>query len=99
MPTAIVMGGTGILGREIAGKDAKGTKIQPLSRSKKDEYPPSVQYSYIDLTASAQEIAKLVKNQDVEGEYLFFTAYLAKDDEKEASSMVRTLPPPKYCMR
>jgi hypothetical protein len=36
---------------------------------------------------SAQEIAKLLKDQKVSGEYLFFAAYMAKSDEKEASDV------------
>jgi NAD(P)-dependent dehydrogenase (short-subunit alcohol dehydrogenase family) len=96
MPTAIVTGAIGILGREIVaslGQDSKWTKIHALSRSQKDEYPASVQHGHIDLTASAQEIAKQLKSQDVEGDYLFFAAYLAKDDEKEASDVNGTYTP------
>lgn len=90
MPTAIVTGATGILGREIVAalsQDSQWTKIHALSRSQKDKYPPSVQHDKIDLTASAQDIATQLKNQGVEGEYLFFAAYLAKDDEGEASDV------------
>lgn len=90
MPTAIVTGATGILGREIVatlGKDARWAKIHALSRSQKDEYPPSVQHDHIDLTGSAQDLAKQLQSQGVEGEYLFFAAYLAKPDEKEASDV------------
>lgn len=90
MPTAIVTGATGILGREIVsalGRDPKWTKIHALSRTQKDKYPPSVQHDHIDLTGSAEEIAKQLKEQGVEGEYLFFAAYLAKDDEREASDV------------
>jgi len=90
MPTAIVTGATGILGREIVaalGKDSRWTKIHALSRSQKDEYPPSVQHDHIDLTGSAQDLAKQLQSQGVEGEYLFFAAYLAKPDEKEASDV------------
>lgn len=90
MPTAIVTGATGILGREIVaslGQDARWTKIHALSRSQKDEYPPSVQHAHIDLTGSAQAIAQQLSSQTVQGEYLFFAAYLAKADEKEASDV------------
>jgi NAD(P)-dependent dehydrogenase (short-subunit alcohol dehydrogenase family) len=95
MPTAIVTGATGILGREIVallGKDPKWTKIHALSRTQKDEYPPSVQHDHIDLTASADKIAKQLEDQGVEGEYLFFAAYLAKDDENEASNVNGNFP-------
>jgi nucleoside-diphosphate-sugar epimerase len=90
MPTAIVTGATGILGREIVialGKDPKWTKIHALSRSQKDVYPPSVQHGHLDLTRSSQQIAKELQSQEVDGEYVFFAAYLAKDDETEASDV------------
>jgi thioester reductase-like protein len=90
MPTAIVTGATGILGREIVtalSRDSKWTKIHALSRSQKDEYGPTVQHDHIDLMSSAEDIAKQLKEQNVEGEYLFFAAYMAKPDEKEASDV------------
>jgi hypothetical protein len=90
MPTAVVTGATGILGKEIVsalGRDPQWTKIHALSRTQKDKYPPSVQHAHIDLTASAQELAKQLREQDVRGEYLFFAAYLAKDDEGEAADV------------
>jgi len=90
MPTAIVTGATGINGREIVaalGRDSKWTKIHALSRSQKEKYPPSVQHDTINLMGSAQEIAKELKDQKVNGEYLFFAAYMAKGDEKEASDV------------
>lgn len=94
MPTAIVTGATGILGREIVfalGKDSKWTKVHALSRSQKDEYPSSVQHDKIDLTGSAEEIAKQLKDQNVEADYLFFAAYLAKDDPQEACDVNGTV--------
>jgi hypothetical protein len=36
---------------------------------------------------SAPKIAKQLKDRKVNGEYLFFTAYMAKDDEEEASDV------------
>jgi nucleoside-diphosphate-sugar epimerase len=90
MPTAIVTGATGILGREIVfalGKDPRWTKIHALSRSKKDDYPDSVQHDKIDLTSDAKDIAKQLKEQNVDGDYLFFAAYLAKPDEQEATDI------------
>jgi NAD(P)-dependent dehydrogenase (short-subunit alcohol dehydrogenase family) len=95
MPTAIITGATGILGREIVaalGKDKQWTKIHALSRSQKEAYPPTVQHDHVDLTAAPQEIAKQLKAQNVTGEYLFFSAYLAKDTEEEASD-VNGIPP------
>jgi len=90
MLTAIVTGATGIIGREIVaalGRDSKWTKIHALSRSQKEKYPPSVQHDTINLMGSAQEIAKQLKDQKINGEYLFFAAYVARDDEKEASDV------------
>jgi NAD dependent epimerase/dehydratase family enzyme len=90
MPTAIVAGATGIIGREIVaalGRDSKWTKIHALSRNQKDKYPPSVQHDTVNLMSSAQEIASQLKDQKVNGEYLFFAAYMAKDNEKEASDV------------
>ena len=95
MPTAIVTGATGILGREIVaalGKDRQWTKIHALSRSQKEEYPPTVQHDHVDLTASPQEIARQLKSQNVLGEYLFFAAYIAKGSEEEASDVNGTPP-------
>jgi len=40
-----------------------------------------VVHHYIDLTSSADEMAKLLDG--VEGEYVFFAAYLQKESEQE----------------
>lgn len=90
MPTAIVTGATGILGREIVaalGRDSKWTKVHALSRSQKEKYAPSVQHDTVDLMASAQDIAKQLRDQKVDAEYLFFAAYMAKPDEQAASDV------------
>ncbi|KAM7201972.1 Iridoid synthase [Naviculisporaceae sp. PSN 640] len=80
--TSIVVGATGILGREIVKELAKDWKqVHALSRSKKDDYPSNVEHNYIDLTSSAEEMAKTL--QGVEAEYIFFAAYLQKDSEQE----------------
>ena len=63
------------------GADEEWTKIHALSRSKKDKYPASVEHNHIDLTASPDELAKQL--QGVQGDYLFFAAYLADDDEQK----------------
>lgn len=85
MPSAIVTGATGILGREIVkqlGKDSqKWTTVHALSRSKKDELPENATHNHIDLTSSTEDMAKDLK--DVEAEYIFFAAYLQKDSEQE----------------
>ncbi|KAL2356222.1 hypothetical protein BJ546DRAFT_1025067 [Cryomyces antarcticus] len=89
MPSAIVTGATGILGREIVSELGRSPQQWPtvhaLSRSKKDEYPQNVVHNHIDLTSSAKEMAEQLK--DVEGEYIFFAAYLAQDGEKEAADV------------
>ncbi|EKG10612.1 NAD-dependent epimerase/dehydratase [Macrophomina phaseolina MS6] len=85
MPSAIVTGATGILGREIVAELGNNPQQWPtvhaLSRSKKDSYPSNVLHNHIDLTGSADEMAKQLKN--VEGEYVFFAAYLQKDSEED----------------
>lgn len=75
----------GILGREIVkqlGKDPqKWTKVHALSRSKKDELPSNAVHDHLDLTSSAEDMAKQLEG--VEAEYVFFAAYLQKDTEQE----------------
>lgn len=51
--------------------------MHALSRSTKEDYPSSVIHNHIDLTSSAQEMAKDLKN--VKAEYVFFAAYPQKD--------------------
>ncbi|AEO54541.1 NAD(P)-binding domain protein [Thermothelomyces thermophilus ATCC 42464] len=85
MASAIVVGATGILGREIVKQLAKSPEkwktIYALSRSKKDEYPPNVVPKHIDLLSSADQMAQDLRG--VEAEYIFFAAYLQKDTEQE----------------
>lgn len=74
----------GILGGAIVknlGARKEWTKIHALSRSKKDEYPPSVEHNHIDLTGFADDLAKELKG--VEGDYLFFAAYLQDESEQK----------------
>ncbi|KAF1950283.1 NAD dependent epimerase/dehydratase family protein [Byssothecium circinans] len=86
MPSAIVTGATGILGREIvfelSRSPQKWPTVHALSRSKKENYPSSVVHNHIDLTTSASDMAKDLQN--VRGEYIFFAAYLAQDTEQKA---------------
>lgn len=74
------------MGREIVfelGRHAQQwPTVHALSRSKKEDYPENVIHNHIDLTTSADDMAKELTN--VRGEYLFFAAYLAKDSEQEA---------------
>ena len=51
-----------------------------LSRSKKEDFPPNVVHSHVDLTADVGDMAKAL--QGVEAEYVFFAAYLQKDTEQ-----------------
>ncbi|KAF2838557.1 NAD(P)-binding protein [Patellaria atrata CBS 101060] len=85
MPSAIVTGATGILGRQIVHELGKRPQQWPtvhaLSRSKKEECPQNVVHNHIDLTASADNMAKDLQN--LEGDYVFFAAYLQKETEQE----------------
>ncbi|KAF9633306.1 NAD-dependent epimerase/dehydratase [Lasiodiplodia theobromae] len=87
MPSAIVTGATGILGREIVRELGKSPQQWPtvyaLSRSKKDECPSNVKHSHIDLGSSASDMARELKEQNVSGEYIFFAAYLQKESQEE----------------
>jgi len=86
MSSAIVLGATGINGREIvkelSANPSQWKTIHALSRSKKEDFGPNVQYHHIDLLNSADDMAKdLSSIQDAE--YVFFSAYLQKDTEKD----------------
>ena len=89
MPTALVTGATGILGREIVlalGKDSKTwSTVYALSRSQTIQWPSNVKHQHLDLTASAEDMAKELA--EIKPEYIFFTAYLAKDNEEEATKV------------
>ncbi|KAF2141185.1 uncharacterized protein K452DRAFT_271836 [Aplosporella prunicola CBS 121167] len=78
MPSAIVTGATGILGRgivnELGSKPDEWSNVYALSRSKKDSYPSNVHHNHLDLTSSAEQMAKDLK--DIEAEYVFFAAYV-----------------------
>ncbi|KAJ4318875.1 hypothetical protein N0V94_004205 [Neodidymelliopsis sp. IMI 364377] len=87
MSTAIVTGATGILGKEIVkalSQDEKQwNKIYALSRSKADQYPKHVEHAHLDLTGSANDMAKELSH--IDADYIFFAAYLADDDPEEAT--------------
>ncbi|KAK1750300.1 hypothetical protein QBC47DRAFT_394459 [Echria macrotheca] len=86
MPSSIVLGATGITGREIvkalAADQEKWGKVYALSRSQKDSYPSHVVHRPIDLLTSAEEMAKSLEG--VEGEYVFFAAYMEQAEEEKA---------------
>lgn len=89
MPTAIVTGATGMLGRGIVHELSKNlatwTQVHALSRSKSEDFADNVVHNKLDLTSDADEMAKQLS--DVKADYVFFAAYLAKDDEAEATKV------------
>lgn len=89
MPSALVTGATGILGREIVqalGQDKQTwPTVYALSHSQKLNWPDNVKQQQLDLKASAEDMAKELGN--VKPEYIFYTAYLAKDSEEEATEV------------
>ncbi len=52
-----------------------------MSRSQKEAYPSNVKHDNLDLTQDPKGMAKQL--QGVEGEDVFFAAYLQKDNEQE----------------
>lgn len=85
MLSAIVVGATGILGRgivqELGNHQSQWPTVHALSRSKKDDFASNVIHNHINLLSPADEMAKDLSK--VQGEYLFFAAYLQKDSEHE----------------
>ena len=85
MPAAIVVGATGILGREIVHELSKHRQqwptIHALSRSKKEDFAETVIHHHIDLLSSPDEMAKDLKT--VQGNVVFFAGYIQKDTEQE----------------
>jgi uncharacterized protein YbjT (DUF2867 family) len=91
MPTAIVTGATGILGRSILEalvKSPAWTRIHAFSRPQKPLVESDkVKHDLIDLTASREKIAEALESQFVNAEYLFYAAYLLNRDEAEATKI------------
>ncbi|EHY61113.1 hypothetical protein ABEF92_002298 [Exophiala dermatitidis] len=85
MPTAIVTGATGITGHAVVQhliESPEWTKIITLSRSQQPTPHDKVTHATLDLQSSAQSMTDSLK--DVRADYVFFCAYLARDDEGEA---------------
>ncbi|PKX96930.1 SDR family oxidoreductase [Aspergillus novofumigatus IBT 16806] len=86
MPSAIVTGATGITGSAIVHhlcKDPEYEKVVSLSRSNPGYRSPKVRHHMLDLQASAAEMAENLR--DISADYVFFCAYLARDDPVELS--------------
>ncbi|KAJ0295964.1 hypothetical protein COL922a_014022 [Colletotrichum nupharicola] len=79
MPTAIVTGATGILGREIVKVLSSNPEEWSKTRSKKEDFPQNVVQRHLDLCATPEEMARELKG--VEADYVFFAAYLEQDTE------------------
>lgn len=63
-------------------KPPEWTKITTLSRSQEPAANPRISHSTLDLQSSASDMASSLS--DVQGEYVFFCAYLARDDDQAA---------------
>ena len=89
MPTALVTGATGMIGRAIVkalGDDSKTwTTVYALSRSQKLRWPSNVKTHQLDLQADAKDMAKELG--DIKPDYVFFTAYLAQNTEEAATKV------------
>ncbi|PLB48714.1 NAD(P)-binding protein [Aspergillus steynii IBT 23096] len=86
MPSAIVTGATGITGSAIVHhliKDGSYDKIYSFSRRNPGYEHPKIQHVSLDLQGSAEEMAKSLKG--ISAEYIYFCAYLARDDPDELS--------------
>ena len=94
MATAVVTGATGLTGGAIVKallSDNQYSKIYTLSRSQ----PPTathdkIQHAHIDLQSSADTMAKDLSSIEAASQHgiiVFFSAYLARDDEGEAAKV------------
>ncbi|VUC31497.1 unnamed protein product [Clonostachys rosea] len=87
MPSAIVTGATGILGREITlelcSHPEQWDRIYTVSRSNTEDFGPRVKHAHLDLTGKPEDMARNLEG--VQAEYVFFAAYLQKDSEDEAT--------------
>ncbi|RAQ44698.1 NAD dependent epimerase/dehydratase family protein [Aspergillus flavus] len=86
MPSAIVTGATGITGSAIVHhlcKDSFYDKVYSLSRSNPGYQDSKIQHEALDLQTSADDMAKTLAG--ISAEYIYFCAYLARDDPAESS--------------
>ncbi|UPK91875.1 hypothetical protein LCI18_002810 [Fusarium solani-melongenae] len=94
MPSAIVTGATGILGREIVkelcSRPEEWSTIYAMSRSKKEDFGPRAKHVRLDLTAAAETMSDDLK--DVDADYVFFAAYLQQDSEEDSTRVNGNIP-------
>ncbi|KAB8244216.1 hypothetical protein BDV35DRAFT_395154 [Aspergillus flavus] len=86
MPSAIVTGATGITGSAIVHhlcKDSFYDKVYSLSRSNPGYQDSKIQHEALDLQTSVDDMAKTLAG--ISAEYIYFCAYLARDDPAESS--------------
>ncbi|OGM42211.1 NAD dependent epimerase/dehydratase family protein [Aspergillus bombycis] len=92
MPTAIVTGATGITGSAIVHhllKDSSYEKIYSFSRSSPGVEHQKIQHVSLNLQSSAEDMAHSLHG--ISADYIFFCAYLAKEDPDELSRVNSTL--------
>jgi N-acetyl-gamma-glutamylphosphate reductase len=84
MPSAMVFGATGILGRQIVkeleGAPQQWQTIYSFSRSQKEEPARNVVHNFVDLSTSSQEIALQLKN--IRADCLFYAAFVETGNEE-----------------
>ncbi|KAK7887374.1 hypothetical protein LTR67_009794 [Exophiala xenobiotica] len=90
MPTALITGATGMTGRAITDhllNLPEWTSITTLSRSQQSHSSnPKIHHATLDLQSSAEDMSSSL--HDIQApEYVFFCAYLARDDESDAAKV------------
>ncbi|RMJ21514.1 hypothetical protein PHISP_07613 [Aspergillus sp. HF37] len=90
MPTAIITGATGILGRAILQALSADPTTWPTVHALSHRKPPpdaarapNIHHDQIDLLSPPETLAMQLQGSNVQGEYLFFAAYLQRGDERE----------------
>ena len=87
--TAVVTGANGISGahmiRVLAENPERWTKIYALSRRPPSgKWPKTVEHIPLDFLSSPEEIAKVLKEQNIKPDYVFFFSYVLVTDESGA---------------